>query len=226
MLPEHPISAALAGSKITSFPFACQVVLEFAVGTSVAGRPPHRSVHEELLHTAPTSGSSRKAFGSASRILSSPFNAYSCLCVQVADNCPEFPLGHRPFLRNLRHDMENMPLCSAPSSVLRRCQTAQQRPCKDYGHGPSLTVPPSNTAEAAELSRFSNIERLRMLRVSDSAGPVNDWLYNAAARGAFPNRSTWSAPRKSDFGAQWLAYASPINVSRAVSRPPAHDSGP
>ena len=25
-----------------------------------------------------------------------------------------------------------------------------------------------------------------MLRVSDSAGPVSDWLYNAAVRGAFP----------------------------------------
>jgi len=79
-----------------------------------------------------------------------------------------------------------IPLCSAPSLVLRRCQTAQQRPCKDYGHRPSLTVPPLNSAEAAELSRFSNLERLRMLRVSDSAGPGSDWLLNAAARGAFP----------------------------------------
>ena len=79
-----------------------------------------------------------------------------------------------------------MPPCSAPSSVLRRCQTARQRPCKDYGHRPSLTVPPCNTTGAAELSRFSNIERLRMLRVSDSAGPVNGWLYRAATRGAFP----------------------------------------
>ena len=58
------------------FNSVCQVVLEFAVGTSVAGRPPHRSVREALLHTAPTSGSSRKAFGSASRILSSPFYAF------------------------------------------------------------------------------------------------------------------------------------------------------
>src|SRR4030067_823193 len=98
----------------------------------------------------------------ASRILSSPFNAFSRLRVQVADNCPEFPLGHRPFLRNLRHDMGVMPPCSAPSSVLRRCQTARPRPCKNYGHRPSLTVPPCNTTGAAELSRFSNIERRRL----------------------------------------------------------------
>ena len=78
-----------------------------------------------------------------------------------------------------------MPPCSAPSSVLRRCQTARQRPCKNYGHRPSLTVPPCNTTGAAELSRFSNIERLRMLRVSDSAGPGSNWLYRAATRSAF-----------------------------------------
>jgi hypothetical protein len=57
---------------------------------------------------------SREAFGrdkdavflslaAASRILSSPFNASSCLCVQVADDSSEIPLGHRPSLQNLRH---------------------------------------------------------------------------------------------------------------------------
>jgi len=40
-------------------------------------------------------------------------------------------------------------------------------------------------------------------------------------------------PEFGDFGAQWLAYASPVNpvcrqagTSRATSRLPAHDSGP
>jgi hypothetical protein len=42
------------------------------------------------------------------------------------------------------------------------------------------------SAGAAELSRFSNIECPRMHRVSDSAGPGNDWLGNAVARSAFP----------------------------------------
>ena len=49
---------------------------------------------------------------------------------------------------------------AAPSSVLRRCQTARQRPCKDCGHRLSLIFPPCDMAGAAELSRFSNIERL------------------------------------------------------------------
>ncbi len=163
------------------------------------------------------------------RCLSYPVQSVQCFLLSLwtgRSRPARIPLGHRPFLRSLRRDMGITPLCSAPSSVLRRCQTARQRPCKDYGHGPSLTVPPCITTGAAELSRFSIIERLRMLRVSDSAGPVSDWLYSAAARGAFPNRSTWSASRRSDFGAQWLAYASPVNASRAISRPPAHDSGP
>ena len=131
------------------------------------------------------------------RCLSYPVQSVQCLLLSLRTGrrrLSRIPLGHRPFLRNLRHDMGIMPPCSAASPVLRRCQTARQRPCKDYRHGPSLTVPPSNTAEAAELSRFSNIERLRMLRVSDSAGPLSDWLYRAATRGAFPNRCTRSAP--------------------------------
>ena len=38
---------------------------------------------------------------------------------------------------------------------------------------------------ATGLPRFSNIKCPRMLSVSDSAGPDNDWLINAVAPGAF-----------------------------------------
>ena len=49
-----------------------------AVGTSVTGRPPHRSVLEELPHTAPTSGDDAKPADTitVSRILSSKFKVY------------------------------------------------------------------------------------------------------------------------------------------------------
>jgi len=40
--------------------------------------------------------------------------------------------------------------------------------------------------ETAEISRFSNIECLRMHRVFDSAGPANGSLYNAVSSVAFP----------------------------------------
>jgi len=109
------------------------------------------------------------------------------LSVQVADDFPEFPLGHQPSLWNLRNGLGNAPFCSAPSSVVRRCQTARQRACKDYGHGPSPTDPIHTFAsDAAELSRFSNIECPRMHRFFDSVGPGNDWLVNVATYGAFP----------------------------------------
>jgi len=38
------------------------VVATVAVGTALSGRPPHRSVREELPHTAPISGCDSKAF--------------------------------------------------------------------------------------------------------------------------------------------------------------------
>ena len=81
-------------------------------------------------------------------------------------------------------------------------------------------------AGTAELSRFSNIERKHMHRVSDSAGPGHDSPKSlVASRIAFPIVARGRRPGWGDFGAQWLAYASPVNASRAASRPPAHDSG-
>ena len=47
-----------------------------------------------------------------------------------------------------------------------------------------------STLDAAELSRFSNIECPRMHRVSDSAGPDNDWLITPLPVG--PSRSLYA----------------------------------
>ena len=142
-------------------------------------------MREGLLHTAPTLGNSRKAANN--RCLTYPVKSVQCLSLSLCTGSRRLvriPLGHQPSLRNLRRAIG--PLCSAPSSVLRRCQTAQQRSCKDCGQWPSPTVPPTIPAGTAELSRFSNIECPRMHRVSDSAEPGNDWLVNAVAHGAFP----------------------------------------
>ena len=128
----------------------------FAVGTPVAGRPPHRSVREELPHTAPTSGGSRKAFDLGR-------DAVFCPCPPLHVSCqvrsmlppvsvyrsqtslPEFPLVTGLPSGTSATAQETTPYCSAPSSVLRRCQTARQRTRKDCGHGPSLTVPPKSS---------------------------------------------------------------------------------
>lgn len=142
---------------------------------------------EGLLHTAPTSGANARPL--VNHDPAYPVKSVQCLSLSLCTGrrrLASIPLGHQPFLRNLRRAIG--PLCSAPSSVLRRCQTAQQRACKDCGHWPSLTVPPCYfKAGAAELSRFSNIECEHMHRVSDSAGPNNDWLDSVAARSAFPS---------------------------------------
>ena len=65
-----------------------------------------------------------------------------------------------------------------------------------------------------------------MLRVSDSAGPVGDSLYNATHRVAFPLVAQGRHPGKviSELNG-WPAFP-PVNASRATSRLPAHDSGP
>ncbi len=100
---------------------------------------------------------------------------------------PEFPLVTGLPSGTSATAWETTPCCSAPSSVLRRCQTARRRARKDCGHGPSLTVPPNLPTGTAKLSRFSNIERPRMLRVSDSAGPGHDSPKSlVASRIAFP----------------------------------------
>ena len=66
--------------------------------------------------------------------------------------------------------------------------------------------------EAMEISRFSSIECPRMHRVSDSAGPGEDSLANVLLQCCLPPRTTWSASRMGDFGAQWLAYAFPCQL--------------
>ena len=103
--------------------------------------------------------------------------------------------------------------CSAPSLVLCWCLTSQWRTCWDCGLRPSPTAPAwkLQVPEAIEISRFSSIERPRMHRVLDSAGPQYVSPYSDISRVAFPTTIRSRHPGLGDFGAQWLAYASPVN---------------
>lgn len=76
------------------------------------------------------------------------------------------------------------------------------------------------------ISRFSCIECPRMLRVSDSAGPVGDSLYNATHRVAFPIVAQGRHPGTVISELNGWPTLPPVNASRAASRLPAHDSGP
>jgi hypothetical protein len=150
----------------------------------VTQHPPHRSQRAELPHWAPTSGCDAKPLVSQHsvfcqvRSMFTPVPAY-----RSQTSFSEFPLvtglssstssmGSPNLVRYLhRYYVDVRLLSSVHIRIIH--------------HRPSLTDPliPAGTAET---SRFSCIERPRMHRVSDSAGPVCDSLYNAAHRVAFP----------------------------------------
>ena len=107
-------------------------------------------------------------------------------------------------LRSIAHPVRLMPYSSRPRS------------------GAHTTGAPS----ARGISRFSCIECPRMLRVSDSAGPVGDSLSIAAHRVAFPAVRRGWRPKRVISEPNGSPTLSPVNASRAASRLPAHDSGP
>jgi hypothetical protein len=72
-----------------------------AVGTALAGCPPHRSGLEGLPHPAPTSGNDAEAF-SASRTRSSPLNRLIPSLRPVPVELQQVPLGQTPSLHHLR----------------------------------------------------------------------------------------------------------------------------
>ena len=127
------------------------------------------------------------SFPAASRILSRPCNATSCLCVQFTDSLyrpspwsPAFPPQPPP-----RHGLHAALFGSFFGTMpVSDCSGACMQGLRPQAF-PRRSVPTS-TPDASQLSRFSNIECPRMHRVSDSAGPDTDWLYSVFARVAFP----------------------------------------
>src|SRR5215475_13410305 len=106
-----------------------------AVGTALASGPPHRSVREELPHTALTSGSSDgqplvgirlvvRATTSVTRFPGS-VSGTSALVVRSPWS-PSFPLRTPPPTHPRR-------LCSPASLVLRGRPTPYRRACRPYG---------------------------------------------------------------------------------------------
>ena len=141
-----------------------------AVGMALSGHPPHRSVLEELPHTAPTSGAQRKSVCRFSHPVQSARRLPRPL--RVGHGRPNsVPLGHRPSLGSLlrrlpragvrcrsgawlfRRFRFTCPFSSGhgvgssrslasfdPSSVLCRCQTSRRRAWRSYGLGLSRPV--------------------------------------------------------------------------------------
>ncbi len=84
-----------------------------AVGMPVTRHPPHRPVHEELPHTAPTSGNDANTHQRIrmAHDLTYPLKRTGRACPAL---CPEhvllkrIPLGQPPSLRGLRHPMSDV----------------------------------------------------------------------------------------------------------------------
>jgi len=83
-----------------------------AVGTALAGRPPHRSGHEALPHPAPTSGMTQRL--SAPRICFRSLDKLSLsLCTEPV-GLNQIPLGQVPSLHHLRQSMASQFLVAGP----------------------------------------------------------------------------------------------------------------
>jgi len=116
-----------------------------AVGTTIAGRPPHRSVRAELPHTAPTLDAGVEAHVrplGAHR--STPLTRLcrsvpvTCAAVRCSPWSAAFPPPPPPSFAS--------PLCSAGSQVLCRGPTPPLRARPQYGYLPSRAGLPSQQA--------------------------------------------------------------------------------
>ena len=105
-----------------------------AVGTTIADRPPHRTVRAALPHTAPTLEDWRAVLLLAHR--SSPgtlsLRAVSGEC--WVERCSPWPAPFSP-----QTPPKIALLCSSGSSIVRRGPTPPERTCPPCGFGPSRT---------------------------------------------------------------------------------------
>ena len=140
------------------------VIYRVTVGMPVTRHPPYRSVHEELPHTAPTSGD----------------NAENLFCVHHQDRSTQQPApvcGPRrcswcspwstPFPPPAPQRFS--PPCSLVSQVLCCCPTSVSRSYQSYGISPSLVVPlyfeyPRKTHGSPD-SRVKDVHTCQVLRL-------------------------------------------------------------
>ena len=140
-----------------------------AVGTALSGGPPHRSVREELPHTAPTSGTMvgrRSVLLAVQQSDRRPTSSGTVSGMRLSEGRFPWSISFPP-----RTPLPEFRFCSSVSQVLRDRPTPRQRARRQYGH-PAFTDRPIGECSpqgTAEVSRFSRLEFRRMLRFSDSA---------------------------------------------------------
>ena len=144
-------------------------LFSIAVGTAVAGGPPHRSVREELPHTAPTLGrtSRQRLAHSSACAADGEFGT-----VSGHPRGRRVPLGRTPSLGRLR-PRESHPRLFA---CVVGTTSSSDFPAACMSAVPSWTFADRSDgfpSEAVGISRFSRLEFSDMLRFFDSAVPLD-----------------------------------------------------
>ena len=159
----------------------------------VTRHPPYRSVHEELPHTAPTSGDNAEIFCVHHQDRSTQLPAPVCGPRQCSWCSP----WSTPFPPPAPQRFS--PHCSLVSQVLCCCPTSVSRSYQSYGISPSLVVPFSR--KNSRISRFPCKRCPHMPGSKTPPGRPVTRIY-ATARVAFPSGPRGRHPRAGDFGAQ------------------------
>src|ERR1039458_5702278 len=189
----------------------------FAVGTTIADRPPHRSVRAELPHTAPTSDEWRQ--GATWR---TPLDPWTLVPRSVSGSCrvprrsplsAPFPPPPPPRRR---------PLCSAASVVLWRSQTPPWRTRPACGYSPSRTGLLAQTPRRSPGSRAYCF--WACLGSSTTPGPAMARDLSPSAGMAFPLTEKGRRPVLSFRSSIAQPTDASVYASPAASRRPAQDS--
>ena len=187
------MESLLLSCRALSSPTICRFIpAHVAVGTTIADRPPHRSVRAALPHTAPTSDDSAQWKQGAH-----PPNPGTRRTRTVPGACgsgwcsPWFaPFPPPPPLRLA-------PPCSAASLVLRRDPTPPGRTRPACGYWPSRTGPQTFGGRPRGLPVLVHIvsrraRGLRLRRVRRAArelAPPADVAFPQSGQGRHPNLS-------------------------------------
>ena len=122
-------------------------LVQVAVGTIIADRPPHRTVRAAFPHTAPTLEGWREVLLLAHRFLLGTLVLRTVLGECWTERCSPWPAPFSP-----QAPPKISPLCSSGSSILRRGPTPPEPTRLPCGFGPSQTGLVPLRAEALQRS--------------------------------------------------------------------------
>src|ERR1035437_9061932 len=189
----------------------------FAVGTTIADRPAHRSVRAELPHTAPTSDEWRQ--GAPWR---TPLDPWALVPRSVSGACRVLRRSPWPAPFPPHPPPRRLPLCSAASSVLWRSQPPPRRTRPACGYSPSRTGLLPQTPRRSTGSRAYCFSAC--LGSSTTPGPAMARELSPSAGVAFPLTEKSRRPVLSFRSSIAQPTDASVYASPAASRRPVQDS--